>query len=157
MPYRSGSRSTSGIVPVLFAGAAVAAFWPGIWHHSAYLYPYGNHWTYHNATTGRNETKPVECGCDASQECGCDDNANQTYVDSVMGNGSYEALNKSLVTLGKVNGTETILLNGTLANGTTASGGTESASAAAAGLQELAQMAGWWPLVATAAAMVVFA
>ncbi|KUI61487.1 hypothetical protein VP1G_08659 [Cytospora mali] len=157
VPYRAGSRSTGGIspLPFLFAGSAIA-FWPGLWYHPVYLYPYTNHWSYHNESSNQNETKPVQCGCDAYQECGCDDNANQTYVDSVVGNGSYNSLNKTLVTVGNVNGTETILLNGTLPNGTTASGGTESASAGV-GLRELAQFAGWWPLVATATAMVVFA
>ncbi|KAK7743513.1 hypothetical protein SLS53_004047 [Cytospora paraplurivora] len=157
VPYRAGSRSTGGIspLPFLFAGSAIA-FWPGLWYHPVYIYPYTNHWNYYNASSAKNETKPVKCGCDAYQECGCDDNTNQTYVDNVLGNGSYDSLNKSLVTVGNVNGTETILLNGTLPNGTTASGGTESASAAA-GLRGLAQLAGWWPLVATAVAMVCFA
>lgn len=157
VPYRAGGRSTGGIspLPFLFAGSAIA-FWPGLWYHPVYLYPYTNRWSYYNASSARNETKPVKCGCDAYQECGCDDNANRTYVDNVLGNGSYSSLNKSLVTVGDVNGTETILLNGTLPNGTTASGGTESASAAA-GLRDLAQLAGWWPLAATAVAMVCLA
>jgi hypothetical protein len=58
--------------------------------------------------------------------CGCDDNANQMYIDSVIGNGSYSGLDRSLVAVGDVNGTETILLNGTLFKGTTASGRTET-------------------------------
>ena len=157
MPYRAGSRSTGGIVPfVLVGGLAAYAFWPGVWYHPPYLYPYAHPWNYRNQTSNQNETKPVTCACDPYQVCGCDDNANQTYIDSVVGNGSYNALNRSLVSLGDVNGTEHILINGTLPNGTTASGGTDSPNAGA-GLRHLAQAAGWWPLVATAAAMVFFA
>ncbi|KAG6368519.1 hypothetical protein INS49_002729 [Diaporthe citri] len=157
VPYRAGSRSTGGIVPfVLVGGLAAYAFWPGVWYHPPYMYPYAHPWNYHNQSSNQNETKPVTCACDPYQVCGCDDNANQTYIDSVVGNGSYNSLNRSLVAIGDVNGTETILINGTLPNGTTASGGTDSPNAAA-GLRHLAQAAGWWPLVATAAAMAFFA
>ena len=47
-----------------------------------------------------------------------------------MGNGSYAALNKSLVTVSQVNGTRNLVLNGTLPNGTTAPGGTDDDSGA---------------------------
>lgn len=116
------------------------------------MYPYGSPWNYRNSSSNQNETKPVLCGCDAYQECGCDNNSNQTYIDSVIGNGSLASLNQSLVTVSKVNGTDTILLNGTLPNGTTASGGTDSANAGA-GYKDLLQHAGWWPMVATGAAI----
>lgn len=151
-PYRAGGVSTLGLASVgLFGvGALSLAFWPGVWYHPAYLYPYNNPWSYRNSTTGNNETKPVTCGCDAYQVCGCEDNNNTDYVNSVIGNGSYSNLNKSLVTVANVNGTDTILINGTLPNGTTASGGTESASAGV-GMQELLEMAGWWPAALTVA------
>lgn len=153
VPYRSGSRSTGGILPfVLVGGVAAYAFWPGTWYGAPYLYPYTHPWNYRNQSSNQNETKPVTCACAQDAVCGCDDNSNQTYIDSVIGNGSYNGLNRSLISIGDVNGTETILLNGTLPKGTTASGGTESPNAAA-----MAQAAGWWPLVATAAAMAFFA
>lgn len=63
-------------------------------------------------------------------ECGCDDNGNTTFLDSLIGDGSYAALNKSLVNVADINGTSTIVLNGTLPNGTTAAGGTENVNAA---------------------------
>lgn len=153
VPYRAGTRSTAGITPILFVGAALA-FWPGVWLHGAYLYPYGTPWRFYNSTTAQNETKPVQCGCDETVECGCDENNSTEYINSVLGDGSYNQLNKSLVTVANVNGTDTILLNGTLPNGTTASGGSESASAGV-GLRRLAEVAGWWPLVATTFALVV--
>ncbi|KAH8743881.1 hypothetical protein F5883DRAFT_662724, partial [Diaporthe sp. PMI_573] len=152
VPYRSGSRSTGGIVPfVLVGGLASYAFWPGVWLHPPYLYPYVHPWTYRNQSSNQNETRPVTCACEPDMVCGCDDNPNQTYIDSVIGNGSFKSLNRSLVAIGHVNGTETILLNGTLPNGTTASSGTESPNATA----HLVHCS--WSLAATAAVMVFFA
>jgi len=100
-----------------------------------------------NATApqGANETKPVVCMCAAREECGCEDESGDTQVlDSLVGNGSYEALNKTLVNVAVVNGSSTILLNGTLANGTTVSGGQEDANKAGA----LVQKAGYAVLIA---------
>jgi hypothetical protein len=77
-------------------------------------------------------------------------------MNDLIGNGSYAALNKTLVNVADVNGTSTILINGTLPNGTTASGGTESPNAAD-GMRALLQHAGWWPLVATVCAVVLTA
>lgn len=120
-----------------------------------YIYPYASPWTYRNATTGNNETKPVQCGCDEYQECGCDENNSTDYITSVIGNGSYDQLNSSLVSVAAVNGTDTILLNGTLPNGTTASGGTDDPSAAGIGMRRMAEAVGWWPLAATILVMVL--
>lgn len=69
-----------------------------------------------------------------------------------MGNGSYAALNKSVVTVADVNGTSTILVNGTLENGTTASGGTASASGAG---RALVEASGYWVMVAIVGATVL--
>lgn len=119
-----------------------------------YVYPYAAPWTYRNATTNQNETKPVKCGCDEDQECGCDENNSTDYVNSVIGNGSYNQLNKSLVTVEAVNGTDTILLNGSLPNGTTASGGSDDPNAGL-GMRQLAEMTGWWPVVGTVLVMLI--
>lgn len=116
------------------------------------MYPYHHPYSYYNHSSEKNETKPVLCGCDETVECGCDD-TNTTAVRELVGNGSYEGLNKSVINVADVNGTSTILINGTLPNGTTASGGTEDPNAGA-GLQLLLQNAGWWPVVATVCAMV---
>lgn len=75
-------------------------------------------------------------------------------MSGLIGNGSYDSLNKTLVNVANVNGTDTIYINGTLPNGTTASGGTESASSASdGGMTALLRAAGWWPLAATALAL----
>jgi hypothetical protein len=130
VPYRSGGRSTGGLAAAGFLGVGALAFFPGLWLYGAYLYPYSHNYNFHNTTAGVNQTKPVRCLCEQYSECGCDDNTDPSYLNSVVGNGSQAALNKTLVRVANVNGTDTIFLNGTLPNGTTASGGTASASAA---------------------------
>lgn len=69
-------------------------------------------------------------------------------MDSLIGNGSYAALNQSVVTVADVNGTSTILINGTLPNGTTASGGTTSASGASSLGRGLMEASGYWVVIA---------
>jgi hypothetical protein len=81
--------------------------------------------------TGAQEEKPVTCLCAAYSVCGCDDPGNSTFLDSLIGDGTYANLNQSVVTVADINGTSTIVLNGTLPNGTTASGGTEDATTSA--------------------------
>ena len=62
----------------------------------------------------------MECFCAEYASCGCDGNNTDTdYIESVTNN-------KSIAQLVNVNGTETVVINGTLPNGTTAPGGTDS-------------------------------
>ena len=63
------------------------------------------------------------------RECGCDDNTGSAFMNDLLRDGSYSALNRSLVTVAIANNTSTIVINGTLPNGTTASGGSISANA----------------------------
>lgn len=150
VPYRAGAKSALGIVPFLLLGSAIA-FWPGVWLYGAYMYHYDNPYRFYNASSRANETRDVICGCARYAVCGCDDNNSTAYYDELIGNGSYDALNKSIVNVAKVNGTTTILINGTLANGTTVAG---EDSAAAGSLQALAEAAGFWPVFATVIATV---
>jgi hypothetical protein len=155
-PYASGVRSPLGLTPVLL-GATALALLPGLWIYGAYSYPYTHPYTFRNHTatsnitskrddsTGVNETRSVNCLCAQYQECSCDDSGNTTFLDELIGNGSYQALNQSLVTVADVNGTSTILINGTLPNGTTASGGTENASAA---VKAIVEASGYWAMIA---------
>jgi hypothetical protein len=154
VPYSAGARSPLGITPLLL-GVGLLGFWGGslLWPHGAYFYPYSHPYGFYNQSSGRNETKPVQCACDPTEECSCDDNNNATYMNSIIGDGSYSGLNKSLVTVGDVNGTSTILINGTLPNGTTASGGTDDPNAGS-GMTSLLQNAAWWPMVASVVGMV---
>ncbi|KAI0392346.1 hypothetical protein F5Y17DRAFT_362712 [Xylariaceae sp. FL0594] len=142
-PYRAGGRSPSGIAPALLTGAALGgvAFLGVAALSSAWSYPYHYPYYYHNATTDMNETKPVTCLCDPNSPCGCDDNGNQTFFNEIIGNGTYQGLNQSVVTVAKneTTGEDTIFLNGILPNGT------EVDSASGRSLVDLAQAAGWWP------------
>lgn len=61
-------------------------------------------------------------------------------MNGIIGNGSYQGLNRTLANVADVNGTSTILINGTLPNGTTASGGTDSAAPSL----RIAEFGGWW-------------
>ncbi|KAL2258960.1 hypothetical protein VTK26DRAFT_7522 [Humicola hyalothermophila] len=151
-PYPAGNKSPrAGIAPVFFVGAALA-FWPGLWLYGAYLYHYPHPYHFYNHSSNQNETKEVQCACSQAGECGCDipsgDPRNLTYLDELIGNGSYNALNHSLITVANVNGTDTILINGTLPPGTTAP------SDAGTGLAMLLRNAGWWPVVAAVCAIV---
>lgn len=105
------------------------------------------------ATDGVNQTKPVTCLCAAYSECGCDDNGNSTFLDSIIGDGTYSNLNLSLVNVADVNGTSTIILNGTLPNGTSVPGGTEDAITGGA-VKIIGSFAGYWVMVALVGATV---
>jgi hypothetical protein len=108
-----------------------------------------------DTTSGASQTKPVDCLCAARAECGCDDSGNFTVLDSLIGDGTYANLNFSLVNVVDINGTSTIVLNGTLPNGTTTSGGTEDVNGESAAIHN-AQSSGYMALVAMVAFMVYF-
>lgn len=160
-PYKAGSTSPSGIVPLVLGGAALGylGFVGASWAYGAYAYPYTRPYWYYNTTNQRNETKPVTCLCDYYETCGCDDNGNQTYFNSVIGDGSYANLNRSLVTVADNETTHesTIYIRGTLPNGTTSSGGTEDPNSAGESFMALARAAGWWPVITTAMAIAFLA
>lgn len=126
------------------------------------MYRYDDEYEYYNVTTEKDESRPIICACAEYSVCGCDDNDDTEYYDELIGNGSYAALNKTIVNVAEVNGTMTILINGTLPNGTTvpeeeASSEDDSASqntsddnesSAAAGMRALIEALGFWPAVA---------
>lgn len=159
-PYSAGARTSSGISPY-FLPVAALAFFPGIWLAGAYAYSYPHGYYYHNNDDNKNETLPVQCLCEQYQECGCDDNNNSTYYESLF-NGT-QPRNTSVARVVNVNGTKTIVINGTLANGTTADDGTSSSddsttsstSGAAQGpLVTLINASGYWVMVAVVVATV---
>ena len=135
IPYKAGSTSPKGIRPTYLAGGP--AFFPGLWLYGAYVYSYPHPYTYHNLTTDKNETHPVECLCGRYLECSCNQvQANETkYINSVANNGSMSLL-------ANVSGVETLVINGTLPNGTTA------ASPGTSFRHGLVGMSGWLMVVA---------
>lgn len=93
------------------------------------------------------------CGCAQFEECGCDENTDPAYYDGLIGNGSYAALNKSLINVGQFKGQKTLFINGILPNGTTADGLDPDSSSVGCGMRSLAEAAGLWPAVAAVAAV----
>ncbi|WQF87293.1 hypothetical protein CDEST_12307 [Colletotrichum destructivum] len=154
VPYRAGA-SRGSMVPFFLVGGAALAFWPGLWLAGAHMYPYSHPYRYYNQTARENQTKAVLCGCADDLPCGCEENNATDYMNSLLGNGSYDGLNKSVVNIGLVNGTETILINGTLPYGTTAAGGDEEVGSAA--FRNAVEALGFWPVAAVVLATVFVA
>lgn len=126
VPYTSGQRSSSGIAPLLL-GAGALSILPGLWLAGAYAYPYAHSHTFMNRTSGMNESLPVLCLCQEYSVCGCDENGNSTYTQALYDNATSAEAGKAVVArVVEVNGTRTLVVNGTLENGTTAEGGTEN-------------------------------
>lgn len=99
---------------------------------SLYAYHFTHDVNYRNTTSNGNETLPVLCLCQQYSVCGCDENHNQMYIDALVANATNAtggAVERTKIAV--VNGTRTLLINGTLDNGTTADGGTEVVSEAA--------------------------
>ncbi|KAF9776342.1 hypothetical protein IL306_005502 [Fusarium sp. DS 682] len=143
-PYKAGAASPGGIRSYPMAGAALV-FWPGVWLYGAYMYPYTHTYSYHNETSDEDEERDVLCGCSRYEYCACDDNNSTQYFNELIGSGSYKALNKSIVNVAEVNGTMTILINGTLPNDTALASDEASNSAPA---RHMARTLGYWPTVA---------
>ncbi|EKV11349.1 putative glycine-rich protein [Penicillium digitatum] len=151
-PYRSGSRSAGGIAPYVLGGAALG-FLPGLLLYSAYAYPYNQHYNYYNDNDRQNESLPIVCVCQEYSECGCDNNNNRTYYESLF-NGTVPK-NSSLVRVVDVNGTQTIYINGTLANGTTAADESSTGTSSASGpVAMVLHASGYWVTVAVVVAAV---
>ncbi|MCJ1476371.1 hypothetical protein MMC13_005037 [Lambiella insularis] len=149
--YSSGSRSPLGVAPYFIGGAALG-FFPGLWLYGAYAYPYTHQYYYTNSSAPRgqqNQSLPIQCLCQEYSACGCDDNGNSTYIQSLVGNGVD--LNDTLVRTAVVNGTKTLVVNGTLPNGTDNSGDTSGGQR-----QTVLEGAGYW-VMAAAVGMTVWA
>jgi hypothetical protein len=136
-----------GIAP-FFLPIAALAFFPGLWLYGAHVYPYDHHYHYINDTSNRNESLPVICLCGEYAECGCDDNNNSTYYESLF-NGT-QPKNGSIVRVTDVNGTQTIVINGTLPNGTTV----DDAAVDSAAAVSIIQASGYWAMTAIVAGAV---
>ncbi|KAJ4982934.1 hypothetical protein SVAN01_11566 [Stagonosporopsis vannaccii] len=148
VPYSAGQRTPKGLIAApLLLGAGLFAIMPGLWLYSAYPYHFNNPYRFVNQSetnatnpNGTNTTLPVTCLCQERSPCGCEENEDQQYLNDLIGNGSYAGLNKSLVTVSQVNGTQTLVINGTLPNDTTAPGGEDGAGANL----RIGHYAGYW-------------
>ena len=144
-PYRAGGRSPAGLVPYAIAFGALGIF-PGLWLAGAYGYNFNHPYQFRNSSNAnRNESLPVVCLCEEYRACGCDDDGNTTYIDELVGNGSASDQDPTLVHVGNVNGTKTVVINGTLPNGTDdSSGSTTSTSTSGATRLYFLEMSGYW-------------
>lgn len=148
-PSNSGgsSRSGSGPRPIYdretcYAGGSrnlypSGARWPlegiaPIWWNGAYFYLYNYHYQYINQVTHHNASIPVVCRCEEYAVCGCDRITNRSYFESLF-NGIQPA-NSNVIKVAKLNGTETISINGTVADPSTQSKATATT----------AQSMGYW-------------
>ena len=84
----------------------------------------------------------MQCLCQQYSPCGCDDNDNSTALDEVIGDGSDQ--NSSMARITNVNGTKTLVLNGTLENGTDGNAADPNASAAVGMRQMVLEGSGFW-------------
>jgi len=140
-PYRAGNPTPGGVRPFLYGAGAAALLFPGLWLVGAYAYTYPRPYTYHNDTTNMNDTRPVTCLCEEYQQCGCDSSNDTSYIDTV-------ANNASLARVANVNGTESLVINGTLPNDTDASSNNADTGAGVALVQGVREAMGWWVVVA---------
>ena len=131
-PYKSGSRSPGGVAPVLIGAGAFGFLGAGAFAYGAYFYPYHGYYTYHNNSANENQTRPAECYCGRFSDCGCENRNETDYINSI-------ANNASIARVQEVNGTSTLLIDGTLPNGTTVA--EENAAAALKG--GVWQFGGW--------------
>jgi hypothetical protein len=148
LPYVAGGRSARGLTPYALVPVPGLNFYPGVWLRPAYVYRYSQPYTFYNATAGANETEQVLCLCEQWCECGCDDNADPAYMNSLIGTGDPATWNATLVTESVVNGTESIVVNGTLPNGTYTSANGTTVTAGASGLRSRSYTVAWCGLLA---------
>ncbi|KAF2200280.1 hypothetical protein GQ43DRAFT_432661 [Delitschia confertaspora ATCC 74209] len=157
VPFSAGSRTPKGLLPgALLLPAAALLIFPGLWLYSVYPYHYNHPYSFRNrtvenATDGINQTLPVTCLCQEHSVCGCDENDNSTYLNDLIGNGSYAALNKTLVNVAMVDGNRTLVINGTLPSGTTAPSTSGSVAP-----NKVLQFSGYWAMVAIVISVVSF-
>lgn len=157
-PYSAGVASPRGISPLYFAAPALGlGFAGGLWAYGAYSYPYHNPYVFHNASRNgtNNESIPVQCWCPRYSECGCDDNEDQNYLNGIVGNGTIT--NTTLAKVQNLNGTDTLVIDGTLPNGTTAPGGSDDGVTTVSGAVKLGgpgEFSGWWMMLSTVVAII---
>jgi len=154
--YRSGGRSPAGIAPFVIGGAALGIGAYALYGAGAYAYPYAHPYYFHNRTeaaqnqtytNSTNSTLPVQCVCAQNSECGCDEQGDDSYLASIVGNGSNSDINSTVARIANINGTDTLIINGTLP-----SDGTSSTGAASA--LRVPESAGMWMIAAGVGAFV---
>lgn len=93
----------------------------------------------------------MTCVCSQYSACGCDDNDNTTYIDGLLENTTTSNNGSgALATIANVNGTRTVIINGTLENGTD-DGDDDGSTVPSIGnsyRQNILEHSGYWLMVA---------
>jgi hypothetical protein len=153
VPYPAGGSPPGRSLNSYSATPGGLAFYPGYWPYGGFYYPYAYTHTYRNRTSNRDEERDIVCVCARYSVCACDDIDKKDFYDELIKDGDYDKLNKSMVTVSRVNGTQKIVINGTLPNGTTVPTDDEDLyEMYLNGAVTLAKSLGYWP--AGAAVMV---
>ncbi|DAA79828.1 TPA_exp: Conserved glycine-rich protein [Trichophyton benhamiae CBS 112371] len=121
VPFKAGGRSPLGRSPS-FLPLAALAFFPGLWLFGVYAYYHSEPYIWYNRTSMRDQMLPVTCLCQQYSVCGCEDNNNNTYIDTLLDKSDPNNITSAspIVRVADANGTTSIFINGTLENGTTA-------------------------------------
>ncbi|KAF3492221.1 uncharacterized protein GIQ15_01738 [Arthroderma uncinatum] len=146
VPFRAGSKSPLGRRLPFFLPLAALAFFPGLWLFGVYAYAHSDPYRWHNRTSMMNQSFPVTCLCQEYSVCGCEDNNNNTYIESLLNTSDPNNLTSAspIVRVADVNGTTTIFINGTLENGTTAPD--PNAPDLSMAPPRLLRISGYWPM-----------
>ncbi|EEP82701.1 predicted protein [Uncinocarpus reesii 1704] len=155
VPYTAGRRSPKGLFP-FFLPVALLAFFPGLWLYGAYAYQTNHGFNWRNRTSNRNESIPIVCLCQEYSVCGCDDNNNSTYIQSLLNDVDRNGLprNSSVIKTVEVNGTTKIYINGTLPNGTTAPDPSITENISNHVVPQILRLSGYWTMAAIVLATV---
>lgn len=147
-------RTPFGLAPFALLPLAALAFFPGVWLYGAYAYQLSHPYHFHNSTSNQNDTLNITCLCQQYSVCGCEDNKEPTFFDSLFNQTDSDGLpkNTSDVVVATVNGTQGIYINGTLPNGTTAPDPSISENDAIVG--KFAKLSGYWVMAAVTVAAV---
>jgi hypothetical protein len=156
VPYPAGGSPPGRTLNSYPLGPGGFAFYPGFWPYGGFYYPYAYSHSYHNRTSKKDEKREIICVCANYGVCACDDIDKKEFYDELIKDGDYSKLNKSMVTVSKVNGTQKIVINGTLPNGTTIPTDDEDLYAMYLN-SAVAKAIGLWPAAAAVVAAVLLA
>ena len=123
--YRSGQPSPGGITPFRQSSTQAAAIFPGTWAAGVFVYAY----TLDNDDIEETELDgsfvddlddevPVRCLCEEFLRCSCEREDDEEYLRFLIDDDDVEDLAEDVVTFNEVNGTTTLVINGTVANAT---------------------------------------
>lgn len=174
MSYRSGQNSPSGIRPFRVPTAAgAAAIFPGTWGAGVYVYSYNLDEDDLEETgldgsflDDLDDPVPVRCLCEEFLECSCEEENDEDYLQFLIDDSDVEDLDEEIVAFNTVNGTMTLVINGTQPNGTESLGDSSDESDdnlfddddLSAGIKQAAvQLSGWSFVAGMVALMVVVA